>query len=279
MKQTDTKPDDQNAFEQLAQRNGTAWIFDQLQNLGGPQLVLLHLANSLSDYPSTADDSRLLFELIEKLDELYGWPGCLDCQLGDLHAFGYPLEPKPRVIEALKLNFGERTEAVLESLRRRGHKIEGGTVSVPYPPGSDGYIGTEAAPRLTPKQERSQVMHRLAAKIGLPAKEFSRGMKNVRKDMSFQTDGEHTRFSSKIILDWDEVGIRSGLAGFRGTEAHVEVSSRYQGVLIRKSSNLVDRQIAVELDEITYSASVPLDELSIGRVFAGLNIFSFFAKD
>ncbi len=51
------KQDDERAFEQLVRRNGTAWIFDRLQNLGGPQLLLLHLSNSLSDYPSTADDS------------------------------------------------------------------------------------------------------------------------------------------------------------------------------------------------------------------------------
>ena len=71
MKQTDTKPDDESAFEELGfeelvRRNGSAWVVDQLQNLGGPQLVLLHLANSLSDDPS---DSRVLFELIEKFEE------------------------------------------------------------------------------------------------------------------------------------------------------------------------------------------------------------------
>ena len=137
--------DDERAFEQLAQRNGTTWIFDQLQNLVGPQLVLLYLANSLGNNPANADDSRRLFELIQKLDEQYGFHGSLDSALWDLHANGYPMEPKPQVIQAFKLNFGERTEAVLESLRRRGHKIEGETLSVLYPPGSDGYIGTEAA--------------------------------------------------------------------------------------------------------------------------------------
>ena len=121
-------------------------------------------------------------------------------------------------------------------------------------------------------------MHRLAGKLGLPSKQISRGLSNVRNDMSFHTGGANTQFSSKIILDWDEVGIRTGLSGFRGTEAHMEISSRYQGVVIRKSTNYVNRQIAVELDEVTYSASVPLDELSVGRIFSGLNIFSFFTK-
>ena len=139
------KQDDESAFEELVRRNGSAWVVDQLQNLGGPQLVLLHLANSLSDYPRTADDSRLLFEMIDRLDELYGWPGSLDCQLGDLHAWGYLLEPKPRVIQGFKLNLGDRSKAVLETLRRRGHKIEGETVSVVYAPGCDPYIGSEAA--------------------------------------------------------------------------------------------------------------------------------------
>ena len=44
-----------------------------------------------------------------------------------------------------KLDLGDKTEAVLETLRRRGHKTESDTVSVIYPAGSDGYIGSEAA--------------------------------------------------------------------------------------------------------------------------------------
>ena len=72
MKQTDTKPDDESTVKELVRRNGSAWVVDQLQNLGGPQLVLLHLANSLSDDPSVTDISRALFELIEKFEELHG---------------------------------------------------------------------------------------------------------------------------------------------------------------------------------------------------------------
>ena len=145
-----------------------------------------------------------------------------------------------------------------------------------YGPGS---ITEILNPRLTPRQEKNQAIHRLAAKIGLPSRQISRGMKSVSRDMSFQTRGSHTQFASKFILDWDEVGIRSGITGFRGTDAHMEFSSRYQGILIRKTSNHVDRRIAVELDKVSYVASVPIDELSVSRVLSGLNIFSFFAKE
>ena len=134
-------------------------------------------------------------------------------------------------------------------------------------------------PRLTPKQERQRAMHRLAEKVGLPSKKFTSAMRRVRKDLSYQSGGGKTRFSSKIILDWDEFGVSTGLSGFRGTDARVELSSRYQGIILRKNSNYIDRRLVFELDEVTYSASVPLDEVSFGRFFSSLNVFSFFVKE
>ena len=54
-------------------------------------------------------------------------------------------EPKPRVIQGYKLHLGEKTDAVLDALRLRGHRVEGETVSMLYAPGTDPYDTLEAA--------------------------------------------------------------------------------------------------------------------------------------
>lgn len=137
--------EDEEVLEGLFRKRGSEWVVARLLEHGGRQLVLLHLANSLLDDPRTEEEAVRIFELITRLDEQNGWPGSLDCTLGDLHAFGFPYEPKPQVIRAFDLDFGEDTDVVLDACRNKGYATSGTEVQVPYCAGADPYIGTEAA--------------------------------------------------------------------------------------------------------------------------------------
>jgi len=163
------KQDDENAFRELVRRNGTVWIVEQLQEIGEPQLLLLHLANSLADDPRNADDSRLLLGLSEKLDEQYGFWGTLNNALWELHANGYPMEPKTPRYRGIQTRLREKTETVFECLRKGGHKIEGETVVVRYTPDSDPYIGLEAA-------DLAEEIRSLAAQHGVQPDDLDRGI-------------------------------------------------------------------------------------------------------
>ena len=136
---------DKRRFERLVLNHGSSWMVEQLIALGGCQLIMLHLANDLSQNPRTVDESKLLLELAVRLDEFYGWNRSLACALFDFQAMDFSLEPKPNVIRAVRVNLGEKSQLVLELLDRMGHRVVGDEVVVRYRLGVDTNHGTEAA--------------------------------------------------------------------------------------------------------------------------------------
>ena len=92
-----------------------------------------------------------------------------------------------------------------------------------------------------------------------PASDAAMSLRNFRKDM-------------RINL------VKTALTGFRGTEAQLELSNRYQGLTLEKSTNHVYRRIRLDLDEISYNVSVPLDELSVARVLTFKNAENYRLK-
>ena len=135
-------------------------------------------------------------------------------------------------------------------------------------------------PRISRKAKDLESLYRIASHIGLgrTAVKVVNGMSAVRKMISFNPGGKRTRITSGLILDYDKIGIRSGITGFRGTNAQMEFSTERQRILISKNSNFVRRQVTIDFEEMRYTATVPLDDLSVYRLLSGLNIFGFFTK-
>jgi hypothetical protein len=132
------------AFHDDVRRRGSAWFMDQLADLVGPQLVLLHIANRLAKYPETVDCAPQLFDIIERLDRHHGNFGGLNTTLLELYLDDFLQEPRPKVLVAWELHLGEFTAAVLDNLRGKWHEVEGNRVQVPYGQKADPYSAIDA---------------------------------------------------------------------------------------------------------------------------------------
>ena len=126
--------------------------------------------------------------------------------------------------------------------------------------------------------ERRELIHKLAGYLNLPTREIEHGMNQVRSLLSAQTTQMSFTFKTNAIIQWDEIGMEAKLARISSTQARFVLSNKYQGLVFTRKSEDVTSTLEVNPTGVSYTAQIPMENISVATILEGLNITNLVAE-